>query len=172
MSSLLTRGVGARTPPPAALGGALRLRRARAFDVASLCLLEEEIFPSTSFPRQEMERLLAGPGSLVLVAEAGTEMAGFLILWWRRGSSTCRVIDLAVRRRYRRRGLADRLLAAAMREARRQGRAGVTLEVAEGNRPALALYRKHGFRRDRRLPHYYRRHGHALRLVRWLPSAP
>ena len=44
------------------------------------------------------------------------------------------------------RGIGERLVQAVVHEAARRGRRRVVLEVSEGNMPAIALYRRMGFR--------------------------
>lgn len=53
--------------------------------------------------------------------------------------------DLIVSARFRRRGVARALLAAAERGARQRGCCKLTLEVLEGNHAAIAAYRASGF---------------------------
>lgn len=54
--------------------------------------------------------------------------------------------NVAVRRPFRRRGLGDKLLAAALTEGARRGANSALLEVRLSNLAAQALYRKHGFK--------------------------
>jgi ribosomal-protein-alanine N-acetyltransferase len=54
--------------------------------------------------------------------------------------------SLAVAERWRRLGLATRLLDAVSREAQAEGATSATLEVRESNRAARALYERLGFR--------------------------
>jgi len=62
--------------------------------------------------------------------------------------------NVAVAPAYRRQGVADALLSAFVRFGRSQ-LAFLTLEVRESNAPAIALYRKHGFRNAGRRKNYY-----------------
>jgi len=57
------------------------------------------------------------------------------------------ICNVVVERRYRRRGIARRLVTATISEARRQGADGVVLQVFQDNRPALHLYTDLGFER-------------------------
>lgn len=57
--------------------------------------------------------------------------------------------------RYRRRGLARRLLQAALDSLREEGASRCQLEVRASNSAALALYRNFGFVEDGRRPRYY-----------------
>lgn len=55
------------------------------------------------------------------------------------------ITNVSVRGEYRGRGLGDTLLHAALDHARSCGFTHVALEVDAGAKPALKLYRKHGF---------------------------
>ncbi|MEX1317460.1 MAG: GNAT family N-acetyltransferase [Synechococcaceae cyanobacterium] len=66
----------------------------------------------------------------------------------------------------RRRGLGRLVLSALLETAGGRGAERATLEVASGNRAALALYRRLGFREAGRRPAYYRNGEDAL--IHWL----
>ena len=55
------------------------------------------------------------------------------------------VHDVAVLQAYRGQGVAQSMLALVEQEARRRGACKLTLEVLEGNRPAMRLYQREGF---------------------------
>ena len=55
------------------------------------------------------------------------------------------VHDVAVLPGYRGRGVAQAMLARVEEEARRRGACKLTLEVLEGNQPAMRLYQREGF---------------------------
>ena len=63
--------------------------------------------------------------------------------------------NVAVHPDYRRQGIADALLDEVDRHAIQKQLAFVTLEVRAGNVPAVALYKKHGYEKVGRRPHYY-----------------
>lgn len=63
--------------------------------------------------------------------------------------------NVAVAPEYRRRGVADALIAETVRKGREMELAFITLEVRAGNEPAIALYRKHGFVEVGRRKNYY-----------------
>ncbi|MFQ5718752.1 MAG: GNAT family N-acetyltransferase [Acidobacteriota bacterium] len=150
----------------------IRLVRARHSDRDRVLLIERAVFPDEPFSPEQVRHMLHSASARTLLLMTGTEPVGLVALWWRRGASTCRIIDLAVRPRFRRRGLGTRLVRAALRDGRRHGFAGVTLEVAETNHPARSLYESQGFCHERRLPDYYDRHRHAIRMIRWLRVVP
>jgi ribosomal protein S18 acetylase RimI-like enzyme len=55
------------------------------------------------------------------------------------------LVELYVRREYRRRGAGSALVAAVIKAARAAGKAGVSLGVHPDNARARRLYRRHGF---------------------------
>jgi len=65
------------------------------------------------------------------------------------------ITNIATHPDHRRRGLAATVLAALLEEARRRNISFVTLEVREGNLPAIALYQKFGFAVVGRRPRFY-----------------
>jgi len=71
-------------------------------------------------------------------------VAGYLMAWV--VHDELHVLNLAVARRVRRRGVGAALMAAALHLARREGLATVTLEVRRSNAGAQAFYREFGFR--------------------------
>ena len=65
------------------------------------------------------------------------------------------ILNLAVHPERRRRGLARRLLAEGLAQARKLGAELAWLEVRPTNLPALALYASFGFKEVGRRPRYY-----------------
>lgn len=65
------------------------------------------------------------------------------------------LLNLCIAREQRRQGLAELLLAQLIDEVRMRGMDRLFLEVRPSNRPALALYRRNGFRVIGRRPGYY-----------------
>jgi ribosomal-protein-alanine N-acetyltransferase len=90
---------------------------------------------------------------LPLVAEAAGEVAGYLMAW--RVHDELHILNLAVAVRWRRRGIAEGLMLAAMADGQRAGLHLVTLEVRAGNLGAQTFYRRLGFRQDGVRPGYY-----------------
>lgn len=95
-----------------------------------------------------------GPGTvaLTLVAEAGTEIAGFLDARlgepfdaMHRRMSYCFIADIAVAAAYRSLGIGEQLMHAAEEWARRNGARFVTLEYHIANQRAAAFYGRRGF---------------------------
>jgi ribosomal protein S18 acetylase RimI-like enzyme len=67
------------------------------------------------------------------------------------GKSETELVSMWVAPRARRTGVADRLVAAVIEEARARGSVSVVLWVSEGNEPAERLFARHGFVRTGRI---------------------
>ena len=78
---------------------------------------------------------------------------GFVIL--RRIADDGELLQIAVKKTARRRGVADALLDAALGFAKEAGCSSVFLEVRKSNDAALALYEKHGFKTVRCRKDYF-----------------
>src|SRR3990170_8118192 len=78
---------------------------------------------------------------------------GFLGLWLMVGEA--HIVTLAVREAYRRRGIGETLLVAALEVATQNGQDTMTLEVRRSNEAAHALYDKYGFTRAGFRSRYY-----------------
>ncbi|RRI06321.1 ribosomal-protein-alanine N-acetyltransferase [Mesorhizobium tamadayense] len=77
------------------------------------------------------------------------------------------ILTVAVARAHRRQGLGWQLMDAVLRELHAQRAEALFLEVDETNQPAIALYRRLGFRQVGQRPNYYRstKHGPTGALV-------
>ena len=77
------------------------------------------------------------------------------------------ILTVAVSRAHRRQGLGWQLMDAVLRELHAQRAEALFLEVDETNAPAIALYRRLGFRQVGQRPNYYRstEHGPTGALV-------
>jgi ribosomal-protein-alanine N-acetyltransferase len=104
-----------------------------------------------------MRRELYHDWSTILLAvgeaPAGEEIAGFIVFW--AVHDEVHVLNVAVAAEHRRRGVARALMDEAARQGRDRGARLVTLEVRRSNTPALALYRRLGYREVAVRPRYY-----------------
>ena len=90
---------------------------------------------------------------LVAVTE-GDRVAGYVGMLVAAGEGY--FTNVAVSPEFRRQGVADRLLSALASVGKAQGLSRLSLEVRVSNAPAIALYEKHGYRRDGIRPGFYR----------------
>lgn len=133
------------------------IRKAERQDLGALIGLMEEFYAESDYAvdkaRAEASFLfiLEHPQfGAVLVAENGEAICGYLILkhYYSMGAYgfVSSIEDLFVRKEDRKQGLAGRLIEAGLGLARDKGVRVFSVEVGKGNGPALALYRKYGFR--------------------------
>jgi ribosomal protein S18 acetylase RimI-like enzyme len=163
----------------------VKLRRGRRSDLDALVALEHAVFDSQLFAghviaRASFRRLLASPGATFLVAEArkqigaqiGAQVGAYVLVLYRANSGAARIYSIGVAARFRRRGLARSLVAAAEKDAVRRGRKAMRLEVRADDRGTIALYESSGYRRIGRAPGYYDGRVDALRLEKALGKEP
>ena len=81
----------------------------------------------------------------VFVAEVDGEVRGYVDLIAHRWQGLGWVVNLAVDRGYRRRGIGTALLQETRKWAREEGLRRIMLEATTKNHPALSLYQKLGF---------------------------
>ena len=131
---------------------AVVVRRMSASDVsAALSILKESPEASMWSSESLLESVSAG---LRLAAEVGGQVAGILI--GRVAADEFEILNLAVAKVARRRGVATQLVSAALESARAGGARQVYLEVRASNEAAIALYSQFGFQVCGRRPNYYR----------------
>ena len=121
---------------------AVVVEKMRCADIAGLIEIEKASF-AHPWSEENFEAELEKGSSVFLVAKYGEKAVGYI------GFDT--VLDegytynVAVLPEYRRQGIADLLLSAALDMCRELKLAFLSLEVRETNEPAISLYKKHGF---------------------------
>jgi ribosomal protein S18 acetylase RimI-like enzyme len=131
------------------------IRAARASDVSGILEIEDEAFATDRLTARKLRRLLAHGNCALLVTVERGDVAGYVLVLFRRGIRRARIYGLAVAASHRGRGLGARLLRAAETEARRRRCRSIGLETAPTNEPAVNLYRKLGYVLTSRLGSYY-----------------
>jgi ribosomal-protein-alanine N-acetyltransferase len=115
--------------------------------------------PSFSHPWSEFEfeRLLAAENSLADGAFEGDgkRLLGFVLS--RRAVDEAEILTVVVEAAVRQRGLGGALIGSHLARLAAFGTKAVFLEVEEGNRPALTLYRHYDFHEVGRRHGYYRK---------------
>lgn len=125
-------------------------------DSATMAALHREDFVRP-WSGSEFAALLAQEAVFGYVARESSkrraDMAGFVLA--RLAAGEAEILSIAVTRSCRRSGLGWQLMDAVLRELHRQRADALFLEVDEANAPALALYRRLGFREVGKRPGYY-----------------
>jgi len=131
-----------------------------AADSAAVSLLHREDFvrPWTD---GEFSALLEQDTVFGIVArEVGNPRAGIVgFVLARLAAGEGEILTLAVARGHRRQGIGWRLMDAVLRHLHGERAEALFLEVDETNAPAIALYRRLGFREVGKRPGYYRSPG-------------
>jgi ribosomal-protein-alanine N-acetyltransferase len=128
------------------------IRRMAAADVHAVLALEAGVPEAAPWSRGDYERG-AQDGFDAWVAANDKELFGFVVA--RRMADEMEILNLAVERVHRRRGVGRRLLEVAFEFARARGARRAFLEVRESNAGAIAFYGRQGFATTARRPRYY-----------------
>lgn len=110
--------------------------------IDGVALIEKECF-STPWTKDGIESELSNENARFFVAEYMGETAGYLgmhiVL------DECYIANVAVREKFRRKGIADKLLSVGEEKAKEESCAFISLEVRISNEKAIALYKKRGY---------------------------
>lgn len=126
------------------------IRYALKEDLSFLAEIEKECIPdpwSLNSFEAEFER----DGSVFLTAEEDGEICGFITA--SRVLGEVSVYNVAVTEKYRRRGIAERLMSRLAEIS--DGAEFITLEVRESNNAAIRLYEKLGYKEVGRRKNFY-----------------
>lgn len=130
------------------------IRRMTLEDVSTVHEIDTLSF-SLPWPERSFRfELTENPVSRNWVAESDGRIAAMLVLWLI--VDEAHIATLATAPDFRRLGIGERLLIAALVSARNEGAARAFLEVRAGNAAALALYKKYGFVVAGVRPRYYK----------------
>ena len=123
----------------------------QAGDIARL---HAALFP-TPWTEASILQMLAHPGSVAMVAGAGTprQIGGFALA--QVAADEAEILSVGVTPAWQRKGVGLKLIDGVKRAAVKSGARRLFLEVAESNAAALALYRKAGFTEKGRRKGYY-----------------
>jgi len=105
------------------------------------------------WPPETFEAYCKSHNRVVLEARAGAHIAGLIVLQF--AADEGEILSLATAESMRRKGLATALIRKGLPIAKSRGIQRLYLEVAEGNAPAIAFYRKSGFHEVGQRKNYY-----------------
>jgi ribosomal-protein-alanine N-acetyltransferase len=145
------------------------LRAYQAEDFAALHRLDQSCFPAgISYSKTTLRYFLNLPCADCLVATDGAQIAGFILT--EENPPLAHVITLDVGEKQRRRGIGSALLAETEKNLARRGVRHILLETAVDNEPAVAFWRRHGYRIEATLKRYYLRRLDAYEMRKILPA--
>lgn len=134
----------------------IRLRPARASDLAALVALEEAVFAGDRMAARQFRHHIDSPnGELVVAVGRDHTLLGYALLLRRRGSRVGRIYSIAVAAAARGTGLGRRLLERLQASARKHDLDEIRLEVRKDNAGAIGLYQRAGYEVFGERPGYY-----------------
>jgi len=146
----------------------LKIDRMRKSDLEDVIRIERESFASP----WSLDSFRWGINSKdnvnhYLVGRHSEKPVAYIVFSHLRGEA--HIINLAVDKRFRRRGIGGLLLKHALKKAKSLGDKKATLEVRAGNTAAQSLYRKFGFKVVAIRRKYYSDNGEDAYIM-WLPN--
>lgn len=150
-----------------------QIRKAEPSDIETIAEIERRCFAgATAYPKSQLAYLICKASSTSLVETCGVVIRGFIVALYRKGTRIGYLETLDVDPAFQGLGIGFRLLAAVEEEIKRRGLKFSQLEVSEGNRGAIALYQRAGYKPKKRLVGYYHFKHHdtydAVRMVKEL----
>ena len=143
-----------------------RFRQATINDLKSLLVLENRCFSEDRLSRRSFRRFIEQPRDRVILAETADGLVGYCLVLMSAATRLARIYSIAVSPEHRGLRLGEQLIAEAEREAADADRIVMRLEVREDNAPAIALYKRLGYRQFGTYRDYYEDHSNALRFER------
>lgn len=136
---------------------AVKIRRLKPKDLPRIAAIEAAAYPEArlaAWQQEDFEYFVSLPSVSCHVATISRDVVGFIMVQRKRNRRT-NIDNVAILPEAQRKGIGTRLLKAAVRRARREGQAKVTLEVRATNSGAYQLYGTLGFRKTRVKRGYY-----------------
>jgi ribosomal-protein-alanine N-acetyltransferase len=132
---------------------AWKVRDFRPSDEAVISEILHQSTEAAQWPPESYANLTNSPGGVLLVCEVDTQVIGFVAAC--QVADQAEILNIAVHRDFRRKGVASALLLAALDTFSRSAVSAVFLELRESNLPAYTLYQSHGFTVSGRRKLYY-----------------
>ena len=133
------------------------IRLTTSNDLNAISDIEQKCFPGPiAYSKHQLAYLLSSVNSTVFVETYGYTIRGFVIVSYRWGSAIGHIETIDVDPSYTKLGIGLKLLTIAEEDMRKRGKSWSQLEVSEGNKVALRLYKKAGYTLKERIKRYYR----------------
>jgi ribosomal-protein-alanine N-acetyltransferase len=146
------------------------VRRARKEDLPQVLAIEEAWDTTPGWSGNQFEAELDSGRARFLVAESGSAVVGYVVLWV--VGLEAQLLTIAVRPDAAKQGCGRRLLAGAVSVAAAWDCSRMTLEVSSANPAAMRLYESEGFHVVGRRASYYPDGSDALLMDKVLPVSP
>ncbi len=140
----------------------IKFRTAKINDISTLVKIEQECFSYDQLTQANFKHIIQKANADFSLILYSGEIAGYGILFYRKGTSLCRLYSIAISPRFRGKGLGDKLLTHLEHLAKEGDSTYLRLEVKEENKAGIELYQKHGFVKFLEKEDYYEDHSLAL----------
>ena len=135
----------------------IKIRKARKDDFEGYLILRKQTFREYKLKerkgegkkiKDEFNNILKSPKSLLIVVESRDELVGYFIatflsnVW----NKSTYLDDISVKKEFRRKGIAYKLMRELFKQAKQKRCDNIRLGVLTGNKKALSLYKKFGFK--------------------------
>ncbi len=152
----------AESAPPKP-GAEYAIRHMLESDLPQIIQLETQTFPDP-WTRGTFIETLREPDIRSSVVIKNEQIIGYMVAL--RAEERIHILNIAVDKNFRRRGIATNLLAGLEQSALDQGYRYISLEVRESNTVAIAFYTKHKYRTIGQRTNYYRNDEDALIMAK------
>ena len=133
---------------------AVTLRSYEPHDFSALHRLDQACFPQgISYSKTTLRYFLTRSSADCTIAMDGDKIAGFILT--EENPPLAHIITLDVAQAFRRQGVGTALLAESEKNLALRGVRNVLLETAIDNEPAVAFWKRHGYRIEAVLKRYY-----------------
>ncbi|MFO7677352.1 MAG: N-acetyltransferase [Thermoplasmatota archaeon] len=144
-------------------------------DIPKIFELEQKCFTKeTAYSSRQLQYLITQARSICFVCKTNEHIQGYIIVLYRKDSMVAGIETIGVDPLFRGQGIARSLLLYAESEMAPRGIRRIRLEVSVGNKSAISLYEKSGFRITSLLKNYYKYHhfgsSDAYRMVKELTT--
>lgn len=144
------------------------IERAEEKDLNTLYEIERECFPENAFQKPFLKFLITQNNSVFLKAKIHGQIIGFIVGIIQAPYSIGRIYSLDIKKEFRAKGAAQRLLKALEKEFKLRGVTFSILEVDAENTAALNLYQKFGYKPKRLLKNYYGKNRNGIKMTKKL----
>jgi ribosomal-protein-alanine N-acetyltransferase len=140
----------------------LKIENASIKQLDELFKIEEDCFDQEAFTKQQIAYLLSDFNTVALIAKSNVDIAGFVIaqIEVEENAEYGHIVTINVAPKFRRKGIATRLLQEIESFLKQRSITQIRLEVREDNNAALKLYNKLDYMTQGKLDRYYgNKHG-------------
>ena len=125
-------------------------------DIDKIVEIEQKCFSKlVAYSKKQFQYLISRANSTCLLDECNENIRGFVIVLYRKGTGVAGIETISVDPSYQGNGVGRRLLGAAESFSQMKGISRIRLEVSAGNKSAINLYEKSGFRKISIIKNYY-----------------